>query len=373
MRFEIHTKDLSAALSTCAKLISGAGIITTNVKITADDNDTLTFAATDGKTTITLTREAEVYESGTICAPAKMLLDIAKKLPHHGASVSVKGYTMSVKSGTYKANIACEDAARFPTAPDIARDATSATLDQCTMQQMFDAVRHAASKLDAGRAILMGTYIEIEQSTISMTALDGFRLATIRRPLQGDMGNPITAILPCDTLRLLDGLLSDNEGDTVDFISDGKHAIIALPNAQIQTALIMGQYIDYKQMIDKPSYDAEIVISRHALKSALERSLIIKEKLVKLEIADGDITLSSRAETSEASETLQTDRYKNAITIAFNAQLLIDALSAMDSDEVMLQFTTPVAPCRITPMGNREKVAAGERQISIVLPVRTQG
>ena len=51
--------------------------------------------------------------------------------------------------------------------------------------------------------------------------------------------------------------------------------------------------------------------------------------------------------------------------IAFNARFMMDALRNAECDEVKLQFTTPIAPIKISPLGEEDFTF-------LVLPVRVK-
>ena len=65
------------------------------------------------------------------------------------------------------------------------------------------------------------------------------------------------------------------------------------------------------------------------------------------------------------SDSLKVKYSGQKLEIAFNAKFMIDSLRNSECDEVKLDFTGPLSPIRIKPLGE-------ESYIGIVLPVRNK-
>jgi DNA polymerase III subunit beta len=55
----------------------------------------------------------------------------------------------------------------------------------------------------------------------------------------------------------------------------------------------------------------------------------------------------------------------SALTISFNARYMIEALRAIESEEICIQFTGPTTPFLIKP-------AAREDSLHLIVPIRTR-
>ena len=72
--------------------------------------------------------------------------------------------------------------------------------------------------------------------------------------------------------------------------------------------------------------------------------------------------LDTKVLLKEITEAIQEKKGKE-IVIAFNPRYLIDALKAIDDDDVYIQFISPLTPCIINP-------ASGDNFKYLILPIR---
>jgi DNA polymerase-3 subunit beta len=85
---------------------------------------------------------------------------------------------------------------------------------------------------------------------------------------------------------------------------------------------------------------------------------------VRLRIGDGTLTLLAQtAEVGDDEAPLTANVQGDDVQIAFNARYMLDALSALDSDEVQLSFNGSLQPGVIRPVGKDD-------YLCIIMPVR---
>ena len=85
---------------------------------------------------------------------------------------------------------------------------------------------------------------------------------------------------------------------------------------------------------------------------------------VRLRIGDGTLTLLAQtAEVGDDEAPLTATVKGDDVQIAFNARYMLDALSALDSDEVQLSFNGSLQPGVIRPVGKDD-------YLCIIMPVR---
>jgi len=85
---------------------------------------------------------------------------------------------------------------------------------------------------------------------------------------------------------------------------------------------------------------------------------------VRLRIGEGTLTLLAQtAEVGDDEAPLSATVKGDDVQIAFNARYMLDALSALDSDEVILSFNGSLQPGVIRPVGSDD-------YLCIIMPVR---
>ncbi len=118
---------------------------------------------------------------------------------------------------------------------------------------------------------------------------------------------------------------------------------------------IDAQFPAYERVIPKGN-DKSIEFERDRLTSAIKRVALLsseRSRAVKFRIGSGavDIT-SSSPEVGEATETLGVEYNGEVVEICFNAQYVLDFLSAVDTDTVQLEFKDEMSQAVMKPIGS---------------------
>ena len=78
---------------------------------------------------------------------------------------------------------------------------------------------------------------------------------------------------------------------------------------------------------------------------------------------DDRMTITSRSEEGTVREELFIELEGEELKIGFNAKFILDALKAVDEEEILLDMNTAVSPCLIKPV-------EGDAYEYLILPVR---
>jgi DNA polymerase-3 subunit beta len=144
--------------------------------------------------------------------------------------------------------------------------------------------------------------------------------------------------------RLLDG------GDAVDLAIGTNHIRAQVGNIRFTSKLIDGRFPDYERVIPKPEGNV-VRTSRGPLRQALQRAAILsneKYRGIRLDLAKGQLSLqANNPDQEEAHDELEVDYAGDEMEIGFNVNYLLDALAAVDSEEVELGFVDPNSSCLI--------------------------
>jgi DNA polymerase-3 subunit beta len=155
-------------------------------------------------------------------------------------------------------------------------------------------------------------------------------------------------------------------GEDVEIALTENQFVLQMPNFMMTARLIEGQFPNYEAVIPK-SHPGKLVISRAALTSALRRVAVMAEernKPVKFVLTSGTLKLSaSSQDLGEAEETLDVDYAGAEVIIGFNSRYMLDAMSPIEKDQVILEFKDGLSPGVI-------RSADDEGYCCVIMPMR---
>ncbi|MCR4615001.1 MAG: DNA polymerase III subunit beta [Clostridiales bacterium] len=314
---------------------------------------------------ISTSMDAKVEEEGALIINAKVVCDILRMLP--GETVrfdSDERCVVSITSGEAKYLISGMSATEYPELPTVT-GGLPVVMDLDLLKEMVRQTIFAVSTNDA-KVVHTGIKFEIEENSIRMISIDGFRLA-IRNEMISYNGEPLSFIVPAKTLSEIVKLTSDDE-EGISFGIGKRHIIFEVGRYKIVSRLLEGEFMNYHNAIPNGCTTNVTVDTRELLDSIERASLIINDRnkspiRCDFDIANKIITISSVAVLGTAKDRLSAEIDGNSLEIGFNNKYLIDALRAADTDLVKIELNGPIAPIVIKP-------TEGDRFIFVVLPVK---
>lgn len=327
--------------------------ILANVLLVAKDGQ-LAVTATDLEVELVAHADIEVEGPGDVTVPGRKLLDICRALPE-GADVAIalSGEKLGIKSGRSKFTLTTLPAADFPTVEDINAGQTL-SLAQATLSTLLDKTHFSMAQQDV-RYYLNGLLIETDGKHLRAVATDGHRLALSQVELDGKKMPEQQVIVPRKGVLELQRLIS-GEGE-VDLQLGSNHVRIELEGIRFTSKLIDGRFPEYERVIPQDTSN-QLTADRDLLKGALQRTAILsneKYRGIRLIIRDGGVVLQAHnPEQEEAEEELEVKYKGDDIEIGFNVNYLLDALGAIESDEVSLSVVDSNSSCLLREPGKED-------------------
>ncbi|MBO5253750.1 MAG: DNA polymerase III subunit beta, partial [Clostridia bacterium] len=208
-----------------------------------------------------------------------------------------------------------------------------------------------------------GSLFKINDGTLDLVSVDGYRLALRREAIRFD--GSLEFVVPGKTLSEILKLLKDDDSD-VEISAGQRHILFKIDNYTVLSALLEGEFLDYKAALPKES-KIEVVVSTRTLIDSVERvSLLITDRLkspVRCVIGENTIKLMCTTTMGRASDQIDASVSGEALEIGFNNKYLLDALRSAESDEVRMMLNGPISPMLILPK-------EGDAFSFLVLPVR---
>lgn len=324
--------------------------ILSNVLLVAKKGQ-LSVTATDLEVELVAQAEVDVESDGEITVSGRKLLDICRALPE-GSDVhlSVSGEKAAVRSGRSKFSLATLPAAEFPTIEDIKAGQTIA-VEQSALARLIEKTHFSMAQQDV-RYYLNGMLLETGGKHLRCVATDGHRLALCEAEVDGGKLDEQQVIVPRKGVLELQRLMS-GEG-SVNIELGANHIRIQLDGIRFTSKLIDGRFPEYDRVIPKESSN-ELTADRAAFRGALQRTAILsneKYRGIRLIIRDSGVVMQAHnPEQEEAEEELEVKYAGEDIEIGFNVNYLLDALGAVDGDEVTLSVVDGNSSCLIRQPG----------------------
>ena len=368
MKIICKQEKLIKALNIVSRAVSQTSPlpITRGILIKAEGGTQASLQATDIQISITTKTEALVNEPGGVVVVARPFIDLIRKLPPGDVLIATdEKNKVSVKTDQSDYEYQGKEEGEFPRI-DIDDEGTSIKIDKEEIRDMIDGTAFAAST-DESRGVITGVLFEIKEGTLSLAALDGYRVAIRRERSKAYEENDVKAIVPARLMREISKILSETEEEEEAVMDIGARRLRLLTeNTQIRVNLLEGDYIKYNDVIPKENRTT-LTTGRESFLSAVERTAMLKSEgknaFIRVSIKDDGVMVSSRAEEGSGRETVAGEKSGENLEIGFDAKFLMDALKAISDDMVELRFNTSVSPCLIKPV-------EGDGFDYLILPVR---
>lgn len=311
----------------------------------------LAVTATDLEVELVAQAEVESESDGETTVSGRKLLDICRALPEGSeVAVSVSGEKLHVRSGRSKFALATLPAAEFPSIEDI-KASQSISVSQEVLGRLIEKTHFSMAQQDV-RYYLNGMLLEAGGRHIRSVATDGHRLALCEAELDGAELDQQQVIVPRKGVLELQRLLS-GEG-SVDVVLGANHVRIQLDGIRFTSKLIDGRFPEYERVIPQDSSN-ELRAEGAVLRGGLQRTAILsneKYRGIRLIIRDDAVVLQAHnPEQEEAEEELEVNYSGDDIEIGFNVNYLLDAIAAVDGDEVALSVVDSNSSCLIRAPG----------------------
>ena len=312
----------------------------------------LSITGTDMEVELIAAVKAKVEREGEITVPARKLLDIVRMLPD-GVTITVNldAEKLMVSSGRSRYTFATLPATDFP-ATDQFETVESFEIQEEKLKRLLDKTAFAMANQDV-RYYLNGLLLEFRDGALRTVATDGHRLAVCDFDGKAEVKQNRQIIIPRKGVLELVRMLTDSK-DNVTLGLGKNHVRLQKGNTALTSKLIDGRFPDYQAVIPVGT-DRKIVVDRTSFIVALQRAAILsneKYKGVRLEAGENAMKIMAHNPLhEEAEEVLEAELNFDKLAIGFNVVYLLDALNAIEVDEVSLEMRDANSSCLITAAG----------------------
>jgi len=323
----------------------------------------LTLSGYDMEAGITTDIEASIEAEGEIVLSARLFSDMIRKMAEDFVRVSVDDrYLTSITSGITEFTILGLPSDEFPELPDVkAGDAVE--ISQGVLKSMIEQTLFAVAANDS-KPVHMGSLFDIEDNSLSVVSVDGYRLAKCTQPLLDN--KKLSFVVPGKVLSEVSKMLKD-EDEPASLLVSPRHIVFNVGSYSIISRLLEGEFLDYKKSIPQSAGGAAIVSKRRFMESVERASLLISDRLrspIRIVFdKEGLVKISCSTSVGKFYDEFPCKMSGETTEMGFNNRYLMDALRAADTDEVKVEIFGALSPIKILPPEN-------ESFLFLVLPVR---
>lgn len=371
MRFTVSSSALSSKLNMLAKVIGSKNslpildcflfqVANGEMSITASDSDNVI------KSTLALT---DHDGEGEFCVPNRVILDALKELPEQPLhfDVDAAGEAVAIKivyqNGLY--NFTGQSAEEYPRTQSMNDACTTVSLPT---EMLINNISRSlfATANDELRPVMNGIYFDLTADALAIVASDGHKLVRSKNfTIKSE--SPSAFNLPKKPASLLKNILSKDGYDAI-IKFDDRSAEIQFTDGVMRCRLIDGRYPNYNSVI--PNNPNEVTVDRRGLQSALRRVLPFaseSSQLIRFHIESGRFEVSSEDIdfSTSAKEQLSCEYNGSPISIGFKGSSLMEILSNLTSDNIIIQLADPSRAGIIVPAEQPEN----EDILMLIMPM----
>jgi DNA polymerase-3 subunit beta len=308
--------------------------------------DVIKFTSNDTELAIETIVEGDIVSKGIVALDAKMFSEIIRKLPDSEITI--------VTDENYKTTITCEKAVftiagksgeDFSYLPSFEKDKfiylSQFSLKELVRQTIFSLAENDTNKL------MTGELMEVKGNLLTLTALDGHRIAIRKLELKENFDD-IKVIIPGKTLNEVSKILSGGTDSDVRIFFSANLVAFEFDNTVVVSRLIDGEYFRVDQMISS-NFDTFVNVNKKEFLDCIDRStLLVKEgdkKPIIINITENELELKISSFLGSMNEQIEIEKDGKDVMIGFNPKLLMDALKVIDEEKVSMYLVNSKAPC----------------------------
>ncbi|MEO0084610.1 MAG: DNA polymerase III subunit beta [candidate division WOR-3 bacterium] len=299
---------------------------------------------------------------GKAILPGKKLLEATKELLTEKLTITTKDNKIHIETKGSSSFFVSIDPNEYPEVPEIPKE-TELEIPQTLLEECYSYTGFAVSK-EESRPPICGIYLKISENEIRMVATDTFRLAFAKKKEKFD-GNFEVIIAP-----KVFSLFPKGE-DKVKVLVDSSKIAFVFANTTIISRLIEGPYPDYERIIPQ-KYESQLQVNTETFIGALRRAAVFAHpagRLIELRLSAKQNSIF--AETADLGHTTQEFEAKytgDSLKIGFNVNYLLEIISALKSEEVIMQFINQFSTVVIKPKTDQE----GWQRQYLLMPIRLE-
>ena len=365
-------EELNKGLSVVSRFVSSRPQlpVLANILFSAEKSNKLCLSATNMEIGIQYWLGAKVEVEGQVAIPAREINEFVSYLSPGKISLEAKKKTqIKVISSSGESSFAGMSPGEFPKIPSIKKIGASSL----PMKGLVEAVNQVgfASAADETRPVLGAINWLFNEKGYRMVATDGYRLSlkdVSQKVKVKSKEETVRFLIPARSLTEVVRLAPDRDEIKVGLTEDDNQVIFLLPDLEISSRLIEGNFPDYEKIIPTESKTKATVDKEDFLQAIKVASVFARESanIVRFSLKDGKIVISANAPSVGENITEVEAKIEGPnLDIAFNYRFLLDFLNVIPVKEkgIELSFNESLSPGVF-------RIPSSPSWLHLVMPVR---
>ena len=365
MKFTCEKALLVSAISVASRTVAPKSAIPSLEGLLVKAGVKVMLTGDNLETGITVGVPADIAEPGECIMPARLFFDIIRKLPDDEVTVSVdESFRVSIRGGISSFTITAMTAEDYPELPDVESE-KGIPVPQRELREMISGTIFSASE-NMARPIHTGCLFEIADESVTVVAVDGYRLALRRYIPEQPLERTVKFVAPAAALKEVEKILDDTDDPAVIYLGT-KHILFMIGDATLVCRILEGEFLDWRRVLPQNN-PIKVAANVREVTDSIERvSLVISEKIkspVRCTFGHNTADFRTTSTIGEAHDMCSTAGDGKDLEIGFNSRYLLDALRAVPTPEVSLELINGLSPIVLNPCDGSGKFSY------MVLPVR---
>ena len=365
MKFTCEKALLVSAISVASRTVAPKSAIPSLEGLLVKAGVKVMLTGYNLETGITVGVPADIAEPGECIMPARLFFDIIRKLPDDEVTVSVdESFRVSIRGGISSFTITAMTAEDYPELPDVESE-KGIPVPQRELREMISGTIFSASE-NMARPIHSGWLFEIADESVTVVAVDGYRLALRRYIPEQPLERTVKFVAPAAALKEVEKILDDTDDPAVIYLGT-KHILFMIGDATLVCRILEGEFLDWRRVLPQNN-PIKVAANVREVTDSIERvSLVISEKIkspVRCTFGHNTADFRTTSTIGEAHDMCSTAGDGKDLEIGFNSRYLLDALRAVPTPEVSLELINGLSPIVLNPCDGSGKFSY------MVLPVR---
>lgn len=306
----------------------------------------------------------KMEKPGKITIPAKLLTDYIALQKPGNIQLEIEDNDLLIQTDNNQTKIKGNPADEYPLIPDVEND-RALELPISDLKSALGKVAHAATFNDT-RPEISGVLFKMSDKKLVLAATDSYRLAekVLNSKELSDINKDI--IVPLRTIHELMRVSPDSDDQKIKVFIEENQIKFLWDETSLVSRLLEGQYPDYQQIIPD-NFQTEVNVDRDDMVKAVKMvSLFAKQGFnnVNLKFSKKEISIAvANSQVGESSSRVECEMVGVENEIVFNYKYLLDGLSNMSSNKVIMGINSPTAPGLL-------KVKDDETFLYLIMPIR---
>jgi DNA polymerase-3 subunit beta len=328
----------------------------------------LTITATDLELAICTSCPAKVKKEGAGTIPAKKLLELIRLLPDEEIRFKLlENHWIEILCDRKRYKIVGMSKENFPATAGMPHPLVK--IPAGVIASLIAKTAFAIST-EESRYTLNGALLILKPDMLVMVATDGHRLALVETDHKFEgLNSEVRVLVPKKAMAELQRLGADaGEDGMIEFARDDNNLFFQFGRRLLIARMLTGQFPNYEAVLPRDN-TRTLAIDRNELNATLRRVSQLADQrshAVKIALSKEGVEFSaSSPEYGEAKESIEKEYKGEPMTIGFNAQYMLDFLSAAADGPINLELKDEQSAGQMRPLADEKY-----RYRYVIMPMR---